>query len=140
VESLFPPGPFVIPMSSDGCPGDRDDGWHASYINMTASISFDQLDKYTPSCGKGFSDLLSSGDTAEKARNTSSNLLSIFDRSTLSWNFCYKTIRNENDSRSSWPPGNYSVYGTEYGCPSGNEFESWHISKSAMKKLLTTFD
>jgi hypothetical protein len=107
-------------MSSDGCPGEREEGWHFSYINITSRMPFDNMRTSLPSCGKDFKEMTSHATFLAKSRNFLSNLLQISDKYTLKWNFCYKTSQtNDTYSSTSWPPGNYSVFGTEHGCPEG---------------------
>lgn len=106
-------------MSSDGCPGEREHGWYTGYINFTTTIPFQELEKYLPFCGKGFNDSSFIALSGEESRNWKSGLLRILDKYTLKLNFCYKSRDDVTKSRTSWPKGNYSVYSTADGCPSG---------------------
>ena len=44
-----------------------------------------------------------------------------YGRYTFQFNFCYKSTQHKNNSMDGWPPGNYSIYGTEDGCPTGKQ-------------------
>lgn len=118
LENSFPPGPFVIPMSSDGCPGEKN-MWHSSYINITTRIQFSQRSKFIPFCGKVFRDVSFTAHTIDTLRSSTPNLLRIFDKYILQWNFCYKRSENRSNFLSRWPRGNYSVYSTAGVCPIG---------------------
>lgn len=42
-----------------------------------------------------------------------------YGRNTLQFNFCCKSKYHTRNSMYAWPPGDYLIYGTEDGCPTG---------------------
>jgi hypothetical protein len=53
------------------------------------------------------------------------------------FSFCYKVIRNISVDIGSWPNRDFSIYGTENGCPEGNLFISSEGKLYFMSKRLT---
>lgn len=116
-ESAFPSGPYAIPMSKDGCPEGPGYGWRKGNINITTRLSLYDPDSFPEGCREFVQDIRS----ILKPNNTSfrTNILGPFDRYTLQMNFCFKLPVNKSGNKTSWPRGNYGVYGSYYGCPAG---------------------
>ena len=125
-RSNWPPGPYAIPTPIDGCPEIYTAGWTEGYVNITTRV---QLEIW----------ITHNAFTVEEnpEENTIANetyifniaedrllipyTLGLYGRFTIQLNFCFKSKSHTNNDMEAWPPGNYSIYGTDDGCPAGEK-------------------
>lgn len=104
-------------MSKDGCPEGPGYGWRKGSINITTRLSLYDLDSFPEGCRQFVQDTRSILKPSNASFTT--DILGPFDRYTLQMNFCFKLPVNIYGNKTSWPRGNYGVYGSDYGCPTG---------------------
>ena len=104
----WPSGEYSLPMTIYGCNSPEVKQWSSAYINITFKHHV----------------LVSNQETGKVGVKSPSLLAGPFGDRSYQMNFCVResvsTVHsNQLDGR--WPPGNYMVYGTEKGCPSGKK-------------------
>jgi hypothetical protein len=104
-------------MTRHGCPESSVHGWQEGYLDITW-----QRPQYPHVRISG------DGNSVEKVINVSTEqYFETSDRHMLvssrqhefKFIFCYKVIRNLSVDIGFWPDGDFSIYGTEHGCPEG---------------------
>ena len=123
-RSNWPPGPYAIPIPIDGCPETYNAGWTEGYINISTRVPLNiwiTQNTFTFEDNAGEANKIN--DTVmfniAKDRLHIPYTLGPYGRYTIQLNFCYKSKHHTNNSMYVWPLGNYSIYGTEDGCPTG---------------------
>jgi hypothetical protein len=87
--SLWPAGPFAIPMSRSGCPELDNRGWRKSVLHI------------------------------KKLGRTNKKKMKGLEIEIEIMNFCVKLRNNTDLDTENWIPGNYSIYMIGEECPEG---------------------
>ncbi|XP_060599977.1 uncharacterized protein LOC132753513 [Ruditapes philippinarum] len=113
-ESVWPPGPYAIPMCKYGCPESQSRGWSKSFIKVKM-VEFSKNSESVPTDldrnWKPYSSIIN--DDYFKPPHRIEN-----------WTFFYFCVKFRNDTaldKEEWIPGNYSIYKIGSSCPT--EFE-----------------
>ena len=109
LDTLFvpwPEGDYALPMSIYGCSYGDTTNWKYGYMN----ISFEwPTHIYTKKAGRHW-------------KSQPSFLLGPYGSHSLQINFCTRVhgvVSSTGNTKQRWPLGQYSIYGTEAGCPGG---------------------
>ena len=124
--SEWPPGPFAIPRSKEGCPESAAFGWRQGYVKFTTTLPL------TLVANKTSMNILYNGmdntiwkyqemlDTKQPDDFFANYLLGPFGEFSFQINFCFKQMDHPlNAKTGGWPSGDYSVYGMAMQCPQG---------------------
>ena len=93
-------------MTTYGCNDPEGNQWSSAYINITFKHSV----------------YVSNQETGKVGMKSPSLLAGPYGDRSYQMNFCVResvSIVHDDETDGRWPPGNYMVYGTENGCPSG---------------------
>ena len=121
-KSNWPPGPFAIPTPIDGCEESYPEGWTEGYVNITTRVPMEiWITQNDDDFGKATKINETNMFNIAEDRLHKPYTLGPYGRYTFQFNFCYKSRKHTNNSMNAWPPGHYSIYGTEDGCPTGKE-------------------
>jgi hypothetical protein len=108
-QSMWPPGPYAIPMSKYGCPESQSRGWFKSFLSVSMITS------------ENTSTVLY-GDWKKRFRDLYSNLFNLYynyGKDNLMIYFCVKFRNEPSLDKEHWIPGNYSIYKIGPSCPTG---------------------
>ncbi|XP_060571781.1 uncharacterized protein LOC132729959 [Ruditapes philippinarum] len=108
-KSVWPPGPYAIPMSKYGCPESQSRGWFKSLLKVNMIAINSSSDSYSTDYNR------------ESERNSlfvdDDFFKPPFKTEDVKLYFCVK-FRNETKlDQGQWIPGNYSVYKIGQSCP-----------------------
>ncbi|XP_060589704.1 uncharacterized protein LOC132744930, partial [Ruditapes philippinarum] len=97
--SMWPPGPYAIPMSAYGCPESQSRGWLKSYLigNITVNQDSNRLHRFF-------------GDYYVSSYHWKTSMMTLF--------LCVKFRNEAMLDKGQWIPGNYSIYKIGLSCPS----------------------
>jgi hypothetical protein len=113
--SLWPPGPYVLPMTSHGCPESSIYGWQEGYIDITW-----QSPQYAHVRISGNEEKVINVSKEKFFETSDRHMLVSPSPNGLKFSFCYKVRSNVSVDTGSWPSLDFSIYGTDNGCPEGN--------------------
>ena len=111
----WPAGHYSLPMSVYGCPDPAVNNWLPGYMNVMFKQTIDLFETSIGRIGWLKPNLW---------HNYMLNVLELlgpYGAHSIQLNFCTH-VHHKNDNFTEWPSGQYSVYGTEYDCPSGKNF------------------
>lgn len=119
--SLWPPGPYAIPMTRFGCPESSMQGWREGYIQLawgepqkvrinSNSSSIDIVDEDMFGNFKA-EQMFTDFEKYQMFLPTTPNSVTLY--------FCYKHRSNTSVDTGLWPDENYRIFGTEKSCPIG---------------------
>ncbi|XP_060552407.1 uncharacterized protein LOC132713744 [Ruditapes philippinarum] len=132
-QSMWPPGPYAIPMSKYGCPESKSQGWFKSFLKVSMITS------------ENTSTVLY-GDWLKRFVELYDILFKLPDRKeNLTLYFCVKFRNEPTLDKEHWIPGNYSIYKIGPSCPTAfeelngtlpvtNVVSSGHIPNIAVSK------
>ncbi|XP_060575568.1 uncharacterized protein LOC132733020 [Ruditapes philippinarum] len=108
-QSMWPPGPYAIPMSKYGCPESQSRGWFKSFLKLNMVV---------PSNSSDSSSTLYDRESERKSLFEDDDFFKPpFKTEDLKLYFCVK-YRNETKlDQGQWIPGNYSIYKIGQTCP-----------------------
>lgn len=109
-------------MPIDGCPESRLKGWELGYIDITWRDPYSVYETNDSTVdANNYDDVMEQlrDVTRTQLPNIQSVVIGPYSRHRIKLNFCYKITRNISLDTGSWPPGNYSIYGDDIGCPLG---------------------
>ncbi|XP_069101259.1 uncharacterized protein [Argopecten irradians] len=99
-RSVWPNGPYAIPMSTFGCPETDRFGWTHGYVNLTLPIT-------------STAQIWNDGDVL----TIEPHLMGPFHTHVMMLNFCSRQTTVFDTDNRSWPGGNYCIYQTGDRCP-----------------------
>lgn len=123
-SSGWPSGQYAVVASMYGCP---ETNWKISYINL--SLLTDEI--YWTSTGISFA--YYSGATPKTYNHSHGiHILGPYSKRSFQFTFCN---RNDTNPSSSWPVGNYCLFGTDDECPEGTLHLSQYLNKLVHKNI-----
>ncbi|XP_045211160.2 uncharacterized protein LOC123562599 [Mercenaria mercenaria] len=108
-ESMWPSGPYYLPMPKGGCPETKAQGWKIGYLNFTTERPFTTETFYN-----NVSNTMTSlfNITFEET-----NILGPFGLYNLQMNFCFKSGDHTLTKTNRWPNWEIEVFSSNEGCP-----------------------
>lgn len=112
---MWPPGPYAVPLTRDGCPENSDRGWEIGHIKISTRYSMSDKDSFN-----GCKDVSYQNQTDSMyPEKPFARIAGYFDSYELQINLCYKLPQYMTNFDIKWPAGNYSIYGVNNECPPG---------------------
>ena len=112
-ESAWPDGPYALLTPRSGCPEAANRGWSPGFVHFSMANPITVWRKAI-SINQNRSDI---EEIITQERGA--NIDGFFNSAHIRLNFCFKLKTDLQLSEQIWPDGNYSIFGTEDGCPEG---------------------
>jgi hypothetical protein len=121
IVSLWPDGPYAIPMTKYGCPESEIYGWREGYL----SISWEQPQiVYVQVKSADVETDVLPVEPEQVFKTPKEHMHLKTSQNHMKLSFCYKSRKNiigeYAGSTGSWLNSNFTVYATHEGCPEGN--------------------
>jgi hypothetical protein len=119
-ESVWPPGPYLTPMSIYGCPESYNHGWREGYISVSwnKSLRFSFVNGYHGINSTNYTEQIKVYKFTEWPSHQTITL-GPYTKVGMKLNFCFKQRNNSVLDKGVWPIGTYGIYAKEQDCPNG---------------------
>ena len=116
IESEWPDGPYALLTPRSGCPEATNRGWKSGFVHFSMANPITVWRKAI-SINQNESDV----EEIISKNERGANIDGLFSSAHIRLNFCFKMKTDVQSSEQIWPNGNYSIFGTDDGCPEGKD-------------------